>query len=120
MRARKVRVSSTLETSLRASAAESSATVASITPPPRLLENLGNKVQAASDRRRDRLQRITRIVRTDRVGTQPLARSLGTGLAALERVRHRLDPLCVDRAHLLEQSEHPVESLGHLAHLAVA
>src|SRR5213079_1593154 len=103
MRSRQSCVSSTDESFLAASAAESSESVAL----SKLLDHLGDEVQAVLDRRRDRLINLRLAGLGHPVGTQPLP----AGQVSLEGVRHRLDAAGIHGAHLSDQAKHPVEAL---------
>src|SRR6266699_2818417 len=85
--------SSTDESFLAASAAESSESVAF----SKLLDHLGDEVQAVLDRRRDRLINLRLAGLDDPVGTQPLP----AGQVGLEGVRHRLDAAGIHGAHFV-------------------
>src|SRR2546423_8325685 len=82
MRSRWSCVSSTDESFLAASAAESSESVAF----SKLLDHLGDEVQAVLDRRRDRLINLRLPGLGDLVGQQPLP----AGEWGLKAVRHRI------------------------------
>src|SRR5437879_6097522 len=103
MRSRWSCVSSTEESFLAASAAESSESVAF----SKLLYDLGDEVQAVLDRRGDRLIKLLLVGLGDLVGTQPLP----AGQMGLERMRHRLDAAGIHGAHLVDQAKHPVQAL---------
>src|SRR5260221_7995029 len=103
MRSRQARVSSTEEIFLAASAAESSLSVAL----SKLLDDLGNQIQAVFDRRRDGLIKLALVALADLVGPQALNHVDGVG--------HRLDAGGIDRAHLVNQAEHAVQAIEHRA-----
>src|SRR2546422_10415350 len=102
MRSRWSCVSSTDESFLAASAAESSESVAF----SKLLDHLGDEVQAVLDRRRDRLINLRLAGLDDLVGTQPLP----AGQVGLEGGRHRLDGAGIPGAHFVDQAKHPVQA----------
>src|SRR5258706_5205552 len=103
MRSRQARVSSTEEIFLAASAAESSRSVAL----SKLLDDLGDQIQAVFDRGRDGLIKLARVAAADFVRPQPLSHVDGVG--------HRLDSGGIDRAHLVDQAEHAVQAIEHRA-----
>ena len=105
MRSRKARLSSTDETFLAASAAESSVIGSSTT----LLDNLGNEVKAPVHRRSDGLIKIAAVGLGYDVGTQ----ALPEGQMTLQGMSHGLYAGGLDPAHLVHQGEHAVQALDH-------
>src|SRR4026209_1796959 len=102
MRARQSCVSSRAEIFLAASAAESSVTVEL----SKLLNDLGDEVQALFHRGGDGLVQPALVALGDLVGAQPLNQ--------VQRVGHRFDPGGVDRLDLADQLEYPGHAAGHL------
>src|SRR5258706_11381694 len=101
MRSRQARVSSTEEIFFAASAAESSRSVAL----SKLLDDLGNQIQAVFDRGRDGLIKLARVAAADFVRPQPLSHVDGVG--------HRLAAGGVDRAPLVDQAKDAVQPIEH-------
>src|SRR5260221_11252677 len=95
------RVSPTEEIFLAASAAESSGSVAL----SKLLDDLGDQIQAVFDRGRDGLIKLARVVAADFVRPQPLSHVDGVG--------HWLDPGGLDGAHLFDHAKHAVQTMQH-------
>src|SRR5205809_2919449 len=102
MRAKNARVSSTEETFFASSAPASSSRVAL----SKLLNHLRHEVEVTLHRRRDGLIKLVPVAFRDFVLAQPLAERL--------RVRHRLDIGDIDRAHLVDEGQHPVQALEYL------
>src|SRR5258706_8202802 len=116
MRSRQARVRSTAETFFERRATDSSVSVAL----SKLLNYLGDEIQAVGDLgpalgslRRDRLIKRVLVGLARLVGAQPLFHRE----IRLPGMRHRLDAGGVDRAQLVDQREHPVQALEHLAGL---
>src|SRR5262249_35011868 len=109
MRSRQARVSSTEETFLALRATDSSVSVAL----SKLLDDLRQEIEVVRHGRGDGLITLVLVGLGDAVLAQPLP----WGETRLARVRHRLDAGRVDGAHLVDQSEDPVEALEHVAGL---
>src|SRR2546425_4294386 len=108
MRSRQARVSSTEDSFLAARAAESSRSVAV----SKLLDHLGYEVQpilhlwfSVPPRWSDRLIKLALIGLAHPIRPQALNH--------VERMGHRLDTGGVNRAHLVDQAEHPVQAIEH-------
>src|SRR5258708_18087080 len=96
IRARQARVSSTEEIFLAASAAESSRSVAL----SKLLDDLGDQIQAVFDRGRDGLIKLARVAAADFVRPQPLSH--------VDGVCHRLAAVGVAGPLFVAQPKYPV------------
>ena len=102
MRARQACVSSTEEIFLAASAAESSVTVEF----SKLLDDLGNEVQAVFDRRSDGPIQLALVAFGNLIRTQPLD--------DVEGMRHGFYASGVDRLDLADEFQDPVQALADL------